>query len=476
MRFNGEFHGKLLQDFFAKTINKERNRFFFAKVREFAIQQPGAFLAGLGGKVLRMVSSRELPRNLDVYFAAGWSGLLSLLTWTVGGFGFPFGILLPLAVVGLVLCRRRFPAPVWLFLTLYPLAVVLVFVAGRYRAPMIPVLSVAAAAGLFALIDLFRRRELRRGAAAVAILGGAMLLATLPGPFCEEQIDGEADFYYCLGHAQSSRGRAEAAAESYERALATNPDLEQVHYNLGLLRADEGDLERAAGHYREALRVDPGFARAHNNLGTLLERQGRPAEAVSYFAEAVRLEPALLVAGRNLAKALLRSGQPAEAMAAIRAVMEAESGNAEDHYVLGSAHLQGGDPEAAAAELRRSIELGGDARAHNELGVALLGLGDLPGAIQEFRRAIELSPGYLDAYTNAGAALAMGGELEEARRLLTEAVRRSPESVGARYNLAAILQRLGDVDGAIAELRIILELHPGDARARRRLRELTGEA
>ncbi|MFQ5349803.1 MAG: tetratricopeptide repeat protein, partial [Thermoanaerobaculia bacterium] len=453
----------------------ERNRFFLAQVGEFASEQPGAFLAGLGGKALRVISSRELPRNLDVYFAGSWSGLLSALTWKVGDFGFPLGLLLPLAAVGLVLRRRRVPAPIWLFVTLYPLAIVLVFVAARYRAPTIPVLSVAAAAGLFRLLDLARRRDWRRVGLAAAIVVGGSLLVTLPGPFCEEHIDGEADFYYCLGHAQGERGRAVAAIASYERALAANPDLEQVHYNLGLLRARDGDLETAARHYREALRIDPGFARAHNNLGALLERRGRPGEAVPHFAEAARLEPRLLVAGRNLAKALLRTGKSTEARAAIRAVIEAEPDNAEDRFVLGSAHLQSGDPAAAVAELRRAIELGGEARAHNELGVALLGLGDLPQAVEQFRQAIELSPDYLDAYSNAGAALAMAGDLDEARRFLAEAVRRSPEAVGARYNLATILLQLGEVDGAIAELRAILALRPEHARARGRLRELIGE-
>ena len=36
-----------------------------------------------------------------------WSSLMRVLTWKVGGFGFPFGIVLPFAVVGLVYYWRR---------------------------------------------------------------------------------------------------------------------------------------------------------------------------------------------------------------------------------------------------------------------------------------------------------------------------------------------------------------------------------
>ena len=53
-----------------------------------------------------------------------------------------------------------------LFVTLYPLLVILVFVAGRYRAPIVPIVSILAAAGMkqrrrfnLEIIERFDERE-----------------------------------------------------------------------------------------------------------------------------------------------------------------------------------------------------------------------------------------------------------------------------------------------------------------------------
>ncbi|UCE99320.1 MAG: glycosyltransferase family 39 protein, partial [Planctomycetota bacterium] len=125
----------------------ERQKFFRQKVIEYVISEPFDFAKGLLHKTIEFLSSREIPRNIDIYFFRRWSELLSLSTWKLAGFGFPFGVILPLALLGLVSYRRQLPVPILLFLIFYPLSIILVFVAGRYRVPIIPVMSVLAGAG-----------------------------------------------------------------------------------------------------------------------------------------------------------------------------------------------------------------------------------------------------------------------------------------------------------------------------------------
>lgn len=450
----------------------ERNRYFYGQVLEFARSQPLDFAAGLGAKVLRFLSSRELPRNIDVYFSRGESRLLAALAWKLGRFGFPFGVILPLAVLGLVTGWRRLGAPLVLFLTCYPLAIVLVFVTARYRVPIVPVLAIPAALGAVELAAAAASRGRRLVVATLAVAAG-VLLVTLPGPFCEEALDMEADFYYCLGYAQTERGDKEGAITSYQRALASDPDLEQVHYNLGRLEADRDELESAAEHYRQAVRLDSGFARAHNNLGSVIERQGRPEEALEHFSAAARSDPALLPAQRNLARSLLKTGRSQEALDAITAIEASAPDDPEIPFLRGGAYLQTGDLERAEEALRQAAAADPEnARVHNDLGTARLGLRDLPGASESFRRAIELDPDDLQAYNNAGAVRAMMGDLEGARRQFEEAVRRAPDYADARYNLASILLRQGETERAVAELREVLRQQPNHARAMQRVHEV----
>jgi len=126
---------------------KAYRQYFTDRVSEYAVSQPGSFAAGLAGKTLLFFSTREIPRNFDIYTVAGYSRLLSLLTWKVWRFGFPFGVFLPFAVYGLYVHRRRFPYSYWFFIFLYPAAVILVFSASRLRAPLIPVTCASRSGG-----------------------------------------------------------------------------------------------------------------------------------------------------------------------------------------------------------------------------------------------------------------------------------------------------------------------------------------
>ncbi|MCP3958692.1 MAG: tetratricopeptide repeat protein [bacterium] len=453
----------------------ERNRYFYGQVVKYLREDPIGYLTGVGGKALRFASSRELPRNIDVYFSRGESRLLAALSWKLGPFGFPFGLVLPLAILGVARGWRRLGAPLLLFLTLYPLAVVMVFVTARYRVPIVPVLAIPAALGLMELVSALRPVG-RHTAVAALIVTAGVLLSVLPGPFCEEALNMEADFYYCLGFAQSERGEVEGAIDSYRRALDSDPGLEQVHYNLGLLHAQRDELEEAEKSYQEAVRILPGHARAHNNLGSVVQRRGDLEGAIEHYTAAADADPEMVIAQRNLAKALLSAGRGPDALARIDTLEGLEPDHAEIPFLRGSALMQTGDVAGATSELRRAVATDPEnALAHNDLGTALLGAQDLPAALEQFEKAIALDPEHLQAYNNAGAVLAMTGDLEGARVKFEEVVRRSPEYADARYNLATILLRLGDVGRGVEELQQVLRLQPNHPRATKRLQQLMAQ-
>ena len=108
--------------------------------------------------------------------------------------GVDIGVLLPLAAVGLLLQHRRVPAVVPLFIASYGASLVLVFPSARYRVPVVPALTILAAAGCLGVLEEVRRRRWGRLGIAGICAGGVVLLATLPGPFCEEEVDYEAEF------------------------------------------------------------------------------------------------------------------------------------------------------------------------------------------------------------------------------------------------------------------------------------------
>jgi 4-amino-4-deoxy-L-arabinose transferase-like glycosyltransferase len=240
--------------------------FFLREVGRYARRQPGSFAGGLGEKNLQLLGSREIPRSVDVYVFRKWSGLLRVLVWKWNGFGFPFGVLLPLAFMGLALSWRHVPIPMKLLLLIYGGSVVLVFVAARYRLVLMPCLAVLAAQGIIALRESIRGGEWRRLGAA---LGGALilfLLATLPGPFAQEKNDFEAEIHHGVGYNHYLAGGWEEAEHNLRLALSRKSDLMEAHHYLGLVHARRGRYAEAAQEFEEALRLDPTFSEARRNL------------------------------------------------------------------------------------------------------------------------------------------------------------------------------------------------------------------
>lgn len=264
---------------------------------------PVAVLGGLGRKSLQVISSRELPRNLDPYDQREWSAVLSVLMFRLGGFGFPMGLLLPLAGLGAWTLRRRLPLVFFVFVAGYLLSVVAVFVSGRYRIPMVPEICILAAGGAVAVARAIGRRERGRIAGAAIVLVGLGLLVSLPGPFCEEEIDYRAETIYAVGYSQHRAGDLRSAAESYEQALSRNPRNVEILNQLGVLRRQQNRLDEAIELWSRAVRVDPESVMARTNLARALTRTEDHARALEQYEELLRLQPRSAEArlGRGLA-------------------------------------------------------------------------------------------------------------------------------------------------------------------------------
>lgn len=287
------------------TTEKEYRGYFTERVTEYAASSPGSFISGLASKTLQLLSSRELPRTYDLYAAAGYSRLLSVSTWKVWKFGFPFGVLLPFAVYGLYLYRRRYPPLFWFFIVFYPMAVILVFSASRLRAPLIPVLAVPAAAGVMAFAGQFRNRQYRRGIAVAAALALIAVATSMYGPYVTEDYDYAAEMYACAGYQLSISGRPDEAITDLESALSISPGYGPAHRILGCILQEHGREEEALDHFEIALRDDPDAYVVHYYMGVALLNHGRVEEGVEHLRKAAegarrKRDKMLLVQVRNI--------------------------------------------------------------------------------------------------------------------------------------------------------------------------------
>jgi tetratricopeptide (TPR) repeat protein len=337
----------------------QKEAFFRDRAVDYILREPGRFLEGLVYKTRQFFTSREIVRNIEIYVFRRWSWLLRIGVWKWGRFGFPFGLLLALASVGAAMRARSIPAPLWLFLAFYPAAVILIFVAGRYRVPFVPALAVLAGGGAAALAETIRKGRWRTAGAMVILLVGVLFASSVSAPFPEERLDSRAELSFFIGSALEARDRFVEAAASYEEAVRLRPDYADALYNLAVLKEREKDPEAAVAYYLKAREADPEYSDAYYNLGVLYQSQGRSEDAREAYREALRIMPSDIYAHNNLATLLRGAGDIDGSIL---------------HY-----------------ELALKIHPGFTA-ARNNLAYALSALGRWDAAVENFRKVLALEP------------------------------------------------------------------------------------
>lgn len=210
-------------------------------------------------------------------------------------------------------------------------------------------------------------------------------------------------------------------------------------YGQGIVFYRRGEWERAQESFQRALAIEP----SHGQAGTF---HGRARE---------RAESAKVAAGLEKARAAREAGREAEARDALVRVLALDPRNAEAKAGLDS--LGGGPlPPERQAQVRE----------HFNRGVEAYGEGRWPDAVREWEIVTSLDP--KDA---------------EAKRLLRKAqakVRAARKDAGRRipgmHEEALKLYQQGKADEARKIYRAILDLDPGDAKAKSSLELIDGKA
>lgn len=412
---------------------------------EFIRAEPWRWAGVTVRKAYLFWRGEEIPRGLDPYFARAESPVLAALLWD-RGLAFPFGLVAPLALAGLVFLvavpapdpeggrtRERVLLPG--FVIVYAAAAVLLYVTSRYRLPVVPLLLLVACHGAWALA----RRPLRWPAIVLTALACVALNAG-PAPVA---LASPADEHYWRGSAYERREMPAGAAREYRTALRLDPGHPEALVNLAALEVEGGNPAAAVDLYRRYLATAPDSVPVRRDLAAALVAAGRPAEAVAECERLVELLPERADLHGSLAYARLAAGRPEEAARAWRRVLELRPDSLLVRYQLARLHQARGRPDSAAVQFRLLLDADGyRARAHLGLGEVLV------------ERA---SAG------RTGVSLPATPLTREAEHHLRRAVGLDPGSLQARWSLGMLLARQPDrYEEAVPHFERILELAPED--------------
>jgi tetratricopeptide (TPR) repeat protein len=408
----------------------EVSTYWSSRAWDFIVSQPGTWMRILLRKAVLLWNADEMLDTESQESHAEGSILLR-----VGGWFGHFGLLVPLALFGIVATwtdRGR----LWVFYAMivaYAASVMAFYVFARYRFPLVPLLMLFASAGLCALPDLIRADPPSRRAVLAASLAGVAIFVNWPVLSRETM---RAVTENNLAVALQEAGRLDEAIGHYERAAALRPDYAPAYNNMGTALRAGGRSEHAVAAYERALELMPDYPDAHYNLANALLEQNRPREAADHLRTARRSLPTSAGVHNNLGKALAEQGRFDEAATELREAVALDPGSATAHRNLGNVLATRGNAEEALVHLRRASGLDpAAAEAGFDLGTLLLQLGRTDEAVLVFRAVVRSRPDYAEAHNNLGIALASQGLLNDAIEQFEHALRLNPGLADARRNL-----------------------------------------
>ena len=271
-----------------------KSAYFAERAWDYIKGDPTGWLGLMGHKLGAFWHGDERGRNQPIYFWRTYSNVLSASLWKAG-IAFPFGLVAPLALWGMLLSLRRI-GPTWplLFVLSYCLGVVAFFVAARYRVPVLPVLLVFAAYGLWALWDWVRAGRWRSLGLGLAVcLAFAFAANSHLAPM---DMEGDAAIHYNLGNAYAEAGDKERALAAFERAVAEDPEYWQAWLNLGGVKAALGDLIGGGEIFARVAQKAPRQVEPWMNLAHVRIMQRDLEGAFSCYESALAANPKLLPA------------------------------------------------------------------------------------------------------------------------------------------------------------------------------------
>lgn len=368
----------------------EVSAFFAGKAWDYFRSEPLASFGLWLRKAALFWGPLEVANNRELELVRADSAVLAWLP------GFP--IVWPLTLLGgCALLRQRAPnrsSPLpWLaaalalalFASYLPF-----FVAGRYRAPLLPVLWLFAACGLQHLWSL---RHAARTGQALAWLGAALALLALAQVRWVDYRPDPGRYYFQAGDACRRLGDTDGAIAAFRRAVAAAPDSAEAHNSLGALLLQQGDPAMALASLQSALRVAPQFAEARFNLGKALAASGQLEAAVETFAALADHEQAGPAARLQLGALLLRLRRPAEAAPHLERAARDRPADPAPAYLHAMALLDLGQAAAARDRLAALLaEHPGHADAHVVLAELLLDAGDRSAAAEHLAAALAVAP------------------------------------------------------------------------------------
>ncbi|KUK70782.1 MAG: TPR repeat-containing protein [Methanomicrobiales archaeon 53_19] len=292
-----------------------------------------------------------------------------------------------------------------------------------------------------------------------------------------------ADLWYNRGLVLYNLNRYRDAVESFERAVAINPDYAEAERNRRILVAlikkkivdyerkgtecaTEGRFDEAVVYYDQVLSLDPEAPSVWYNRGVALRNLGRYSEAVASYDHALSLAPDDPGTWYNRGVALRNLGRYSEAVDSYDRALALDSDDADTWHNRGVALRKLGRYDDAVTSFDRALSLNQeDVDIWYNRGVALRKLSRYEDALESYDRMLVLDPNNILALNNRGFILNEMSRYEEAAESYNKSILLNPENAAPWVGRGIAEFNLGHYAAAVESLNRALGIDHEDSYA-----------
>jgi 4-amino-4-deoxy-L-arabinose transferase-like glycosyltransferase len=263
----------------------EVSAYWMDRALDYIRAHPWQWTLLLGRKFLLAVNRYEIDDTEGYRVYRGYAWMLEILATLLH-----FGVIVPLAVAGVALtwAQRRNLALVYaIFLALLS-SIVLFYVFGRYRFPLVPPAILFTAAALVEAYGRWKQRERRGVAPAVTALGLAAILSNYP-VVDEGRLDNL--MFENVALLLGKQGNWSGAGQVLDIALESAPDVVELHFDRAIVFRFSGEPRAALEHLQEAQRLNSDVVGMAVEFALCYEALGEIEAARTWFNKALTENP-----------------------------------------------------------------------------------------------------------------------------------------------------------------------------------------
>jgi tetratricopeptide (TPR) repeat protein len=254
------------------------NAWFFRRTFRDIAGAPGAWVKKLIKKTWLVFEGEELEPNNDVNLYREHSWLLRGLMFRLGPLWFPFGLVVPLFVLGAATRKPAAGASLILgFIAAYAASLIVFHVRARYRLPIAPVTLPFAAAGGLWLAGQWKTRNRKRLTAG--LVGVAAVAALVNAPLADVSFAHRFPTHYMLGKSWQLAQQDDRAVQEFELALNAHEDFADLRHDYGQSLLRLGREGEALRQMEQAVTLAPDCSLCRRDLGQMYRRKAEQLQA-----------------------------------------------------------------------------------------------------------------------------------------------------------------------------------------------------